>query len=52
MKLDKLTSQLDECQSGLTVVFVATLAEAPAPAPEAVQRNATSKSSTWNMRAW
>lgn len=51
MKLDKLTSQLDERQQGLAAVFGTAPAEPPAP-PAKAKPATTSKRSTWKMRAW
>lgn len=54
MKLDKLTSQLEDRQQGLAAVFGAPApAEPPAaPARRTRQPVAGSKRSTWKMRAW
>lgn len=49
MKLEKLTSQLEDRQQGLAAVF-----GAPAPAATTSKRQPVpgSKRSTWKMRAW
>jgi len=56
MKLDKLTSQLEDRQQGLAAVFGTAPAEPPKPSTAPARRNRQqvegSKRSTWKMRAW
>ena len=47
---DKITKQLEERQQGLDAVFGTAPAEPPKPST--ARRIATSKRSTWKMRAW
>ena len=54
MKLDKLTSQLEDRQQGLAAVFGAPAPAEPPAAPARRNRRQVegSKRSTWKMRAW